>query len=179
MAKPQVSNLRLAVVCACLALGMGGVAFGSVPAYRLFCQVTGYEGTPRRVDAVESLSPVKQSRPLTVRFDASLGEGMPWSFVPVQRDISVVLGEQTLIAYQAVNQSEQTVTGTATFNVTPLKAGAYVAKVACFCFEQQTLAPHQRVDMPVSFYIDPAFADDPAMQDVSAITLSYTFFVAR
>lgn len=170
------ANIRLATGCVLLVLTMGGLAFASAPAYRLFCQLTGYEGTPRV--AVGAIAPGATGRQMVVRLDASLNQGMPWRFVPEQREVRVPIGEQSLVSYLAHNPTSQPVTGRATFNVTPEKAAAYVAKVACFCFTEQTLAPQESAHMPVSFYIDPAILQDPQMSDVTTITLSYTFFRA-
>ena len=154
-------------------LGMLGLSFAAVPIYRVFCQVTGYGGTTQRA---ETGSAEVVERMVTVRFNADVQTDLAWRFQPEQRAITVHVGENALAFYSAENLSAQPVVGQATYNVTPEKAGIYFSKVACFCFEQQLLKPQQRVDMPVSFYVDPAFADDPDMADVKTITLSYTFF---
>lgn len=168
------SNGRIALIFGGLALGMVGVAFAAVPAYRLFCQVTGYGGTPQRVSGAEDVA--QSQRTIVVRFDASLNQDVPWEFRPEQKQVTVHLGERKLVAYEARNLSDENITGTATFNVTPLKAAQYFSKVDCFCFTEQTLQPGQRADMPVTFYVDPAIADDADVADVHTITLSYTFF---
>lgn len=154
--------------------GMVGLAFASVPLYRVFCQVTGYGGTPN-TEAVSAPSEMSDTI-VTVDFDANVNKGMPWVFKPVQRKVRVALGEETLAHYTATNLSDETVTGTATFSVTPYKAAQYFSKIDCFCFTEQTLLPGQEVDMPVSFYVDPAILDDPSAKDVRVITLSYTFY---
>ncbi len=155
---------------------MVALVVASVPLYRLFCEVTGYGGATQ----VASAGPAAVSeRMVTVRFDANVMKDVPWRFTPVQREVQVRLGEETLIAYTAENQSDQPVVGTATFNVTPAKAGQYFAKIECFCFTEQRLEPGQRVEMPVSFYVDPALAEDANTDEVATITLSYTFFRAR
>lgn len=174
MAERRSSNARLGLTLGLMAAGMVGVAFASVPAYRLFCQVTGYGGTPRT--GVEAVSPGGIERTMVVQFDASINGALPWTFAPAQRAVEVQVGEQGLAFYQAVNTSDAPITGTATFNVTPMKAARYFTKIDCFCFTEQTLQPGESVDMPVTFYIDPAIADDPNVQDVKTITLSYTFF---
>jgi cytochrome c oxidase assembly protein subunit 11 len=154
-------------------LGMVGLTAAAVPLYRLFCQVTGYGGTTQRAEA----APERQlDRTITVRFNADVAGGLPWSFAPVERAVEVRLGEQHLAFYRAHNGGDRTIVGTATFNVTPFKAGAYFSKIACFCFEEQAVQAGETVDMPVSFYVDPAILDDPDTGDVRAITLSYTFF---
>ncbi len=113
---------------------------------------------------------------MIVRFDASVSKDMPWVFVPEQRQVQVRLGEQTLALFRATNTSVIPMTGTATFNVLPTKAGKYFDKIQCFCFTEQHLAPRESADMPVSFFVDPKIADDPDMADVGTITLAYTFF---
>jgi cytochrome c oxidase assembly protein subunit 11 len=170
-------NRRTGLMLFTIVLGMVALAFASVPLYRLFCEVTGFGGTPQRVEA--SAAPAAQSeRVVTVRFNADVNSGLPWSFQPAQRSIEVKIGEQALAFYRATNHADRPVTGTATFNVTPDKAGAYFAKIECFCFTEQTLEPGQSVEMPVTFYVDPAMLQDRGLDDVDTITLSYTFFRA-
>ena len=154
---------------------MGGLAYASVPLYRWFCQVTGYGGTTQVADA----APVGlHDRSVTIRFNADVNSKLPWRFHPVERSVKVRLGEEKLAFYRASNLADRPVTGTATFNVTPAKAGPYFAKLDCFCFTEQTLAAGHSVDMPVSFYVDPEMAKDRNLDDVTTITLSYTFFAA-
>ena len=166
-------NRRIAVTAFCFAALMVGAAFAAVPLYRIFCQVTGYGGTPQ---VAESAPATMLERRMTVRFNADTGPALPWEFAPARRKISIRVGEQALAFYRARNLSDRAVTGTATFNVTPLKAGQYFSKIDCFCFTEQTLAPGVSADMPVTFFVDPAIADDPNLDDVTTITLSYTFF---
>ena len=143
--------------------------------YRLFCDVTGYNGTTQR----SGQSPAMASeRKITIRFTAETHPDLPWRFQPVEREITVKVGEQRLAHYVAENKSGEPVTGMAVFNVAPLKAGQYFDKIACFCFDEQTLAPHQRADMPVSFFIDPRILADRNLDDVHTITLSYSFYRA-
>jgi cytochrome c oxidase assembly protein subunit 11 len=158
-----------------IAVGMGCLAFASVPLYRLFCQVTGFAGTTQRATVAPEHA---AQRVITVRFDATVGD-VPWQFEPVQRALDVRVGETALAAYRAHNTARQRVTGTATFNVTPSKAGQYFDKIQCFCFTEQTLAAGEAVEMPVSFFIDPAILEDRNLDDVNTITLSYTFFRAK
>ncbi len=152
---------------------MVGLAYASVPLYRIFCQVTGFDGTPVRAEAG---SDKVFDREVTVRFNADIDPGLPWLFKPEQHLVEAKVGENKLIFYRAENNAGHPVTGQAVFNVTPAKAAAYFAKVECFCFTEQTLQAGQKVDMPVSFFIDPAFMTDPNMRDVTSITLSYTFY---
>jgi cytochrome c oxidase assembly protein subunit 11 len=166
-------NALTALALASVILGMLGLTAAAVPLYRLFCQITGYGGTTQRAEA----APERQlDRTITVRFNADVAGGLPWTFAPVERALQVRLGEQRLAFYRAQNKSDRPIVGSATFNVTPFKAGAYFSKIACFCFEEQTLQAGATVDMPVSFYVDPAILDDPDTEDLRAITLSYTFF---
>jgi cytochrome c oxidase assembly protein subunit 11 len=172
----QRKNRMVGMIAGGVAIAMIGLAFASVPLYRIFCQVTGFGGTPQIAD---SLDVEVGERTLTVRFTADTARGMPWRFKPVQKAVSLKVGEQKLAFYQAVNTSDKTITGTATFNVTPVKAGYYFTKIDCFCFTEQTLEPGQEVDMPVAFYVDPEISADPNLDDVTEITLSYTFFPTK
>ncbi len=169
----QSRNLRVAVLLGGLVCGMVGLAFASVPLYRLFCQVTGFAGTTQ---VAESLPSEVADRVIKVRFNSDVSPALPWSFQPEQREVALRVGEQGLVFYRARNLSDRPVTGTATFNVTPLKAGQYFSKVQCFCFEEQRLMPGQEMQMGVSFFVDPAIMEDRGLDDVKTITLSYTFF---
>lgn len=152
---------------------MIGLVVLSVPLYQMFCRVTGYGGTTRTANAAPG---AVAGRPITIRFDSSVAKDLPWQFQPGQREIKAHLGEQMLAHYTATNTGSTPIIGTATFNVTPDKAGRYFNKIACFCFTEQRLEPGQSVDMPVTFFVDPAIADDPYASEVTTITLSYTFF---
>ena len=154
-------------------LGMVGLSFAAVPLYRLFCQATGFGGTP--IVGGPS-APGATGRTITVRFNADTNPGLPWRFIASQNQLTVGLGEDQLAFYDARNRASQPVTGVSTYNVTPEKAGQYFHKTACFCFDEQTLAPGQEMQFPLSFWIDPAIATDPDTRDVTTITLSYTFF---
>jgi cytochrome c oxidase assembly protein subunit 11 len=171
--RQRASNRLIALGCAVGVASMVGLAYAAVPLYALFCQVTGYGGTTQV--AVKS-APKQLGRTIAVRFDANVARKLGWRFKPVQRQITLRIGEQRLAHYRAENPTGIARTGTAVFNVTPQKAGAYFNKISCFCFTEQTLKPGQKVDMPVVFYVDPAILDDPELETVSAITLSYTFF---
>ena len=158
------------VVC-----GMVGLAFAAVPLYRLFCQVTGFGGTTQVADAAPLPAEIGE-RVVTVRFNADIARDLPWHFKPEQREIAVRVGEMAMAVYTAENRSDRALVGSSTFNVTPVKAGAYFNKIECFCFEEQTLAPGERADFPVSFFVDPEIVADRRLDDVTTITLSYTFF---
>lgn len=171
------SNLGLtAAACAVFVAAMVGMSFAAVPLYRIFCEATGYGGTTRRAEAAPASA---LDREITVRFDANIGNGLGWSFRPLQREVRMKVGEVGQVAFVASNRGAAETTGTATFNVTPGEAGAYFNKIACFCFTEQTLAAGQTVDMPVVFFVDPAIADDPDLDVVGTITLSYTFYPAE
>jgi cytochrome c oxidase assembly protein subunit 11 len=158
--------------------GMVGLAFASVPLYQLFCQVTGFGGTPRIAAGETDTAPVS-TREVTVSFDSNTDPDLPWQFKPAQRKMTVKIGESNLAHFTAENLSDKPITGQATFNITPFKAAQYFVKTACFCFDEQTLQPGQHVDMPVSFYVDPEIENDINAREVTDITLSYTFFRAE
>lgn len=152
---------------------MGGLAWASVPFYDWFCRVTGFGGATLVADAPPD---VILDQTIRVRFDASLNTGMPWQFKPVEREMTVRIGETGLAFYEAYNPTDRMVAGTASYNVTPYEAGGFFTKIDCFCFQQQVLAPGERVQMPVTFYVDPAIVTDRDAKFVHTITLSYTFF---
>ncbi len=171
----QRKNRRIAMYCVATVAFMVVGAFASAPLYDMFCRVTGFAGTPLR--AAQAPGAVENDEQMiTIRFNSTVAPGMPWKFQPVQREIKVRPGEEMLAFYQATNPTARTIVGTASFNVTPEKAGQYFNKIACFCFTEQQLAPGQTVDMPVSFFVDPEMLRDPKTREVVDITLSYTFF---
>ncbi len=167
-------NQAVGVVAGFMALGMLGAAFAAVPLYRVFCQVTGYGGATN----VAEIAPdqVIRDRVITVNFDANVAPGLAWNFRPAQRRVSVAAGEQALVFYVATNPSDRAITGSATFNVSPAKAGKYFSKIACFCFTEQRLVPGETVDMGITFFVDPEIVNDRDLDDVTEITLSYTFY---
>ena len=167
-------NGRTAALAALLVAAMVGLAFASVPLYRMFCQVTGFGGTTMRATADAAPGPV--GRMISVRFDANVAPGLGWEFRPVDATRRVAIGARNIALYSARNLSDRPVVGSATFNVTPSQAGRYFTKIQCFCFTEQRLAPGQDVRMPVVFFVDPAILDDPDARDISEITLSYTFY---
>jgi len=168
-------NARTGVVLIGIVVGMVGLSFASVPLYRLFCQVTGYGGTTQVAEVAPGAA---TERVIKVRFNADTAPELPWHFRPVQREIVLRVGESGLAYFRARNLAEVAVTGTSTFNVTPLKAGQYFNKVQCFCFTEQRLEVGQELDMAVSFFIDPEILSDRNLDEVKTITLSYTFFRA-
>ena len=165
-------NRRTGLAMALLAAAMVGLAFTSVPLYRLFCQVTGFGGTPVRAEQ----APGAVAGQIGVRFDANIDPALPWRFEPVQKTVRIQPGARTQILYRSTNLTARATTGRAIFNVTPLKAGQYFSKIECVCFTEQTLRGGQIVDMPVVFYVDPRIRDDEDTKDIDEITLSYTFY---
>lgn len=167
------SNRTIALQLTAIAVGMLMLAYASVPLYRLFCQVTGFGGTSQK-----ALAPSTRmiDRTVTVSFDANTDPALPWKFEPIEKSVTVKLGENRLVAFRATNLSNAPTKATATYNVTPFAAGRYFNKIQCFCFKEQQLAPGQTVNMPVSFFIDPEMINDPEARDVTNITLSYSFF---
>ena len=176
-AKRRKTNLGLtAAACAVFVAGMVGMSFAAVPLYRLFCAATGYGGTTQKASFAPDAA---LDRVITVRFDANIVNGLGWSFRPLQREVKVKVGEVGKALFAAENRGARETAGTAVFNVAPGEAGAYFNKIACFCFSKQTLAPGQLIDMPVTFFIDPAIAADGDLDHLDTITLSYTFYPAE
>lgn len=171
-------NMKVAYFAATVAVTVFGVSYASVPLYKMFCQVTGFGGTTQVADEkkAKAMKPVEGGDILKVYFMSSVHDEMPWNFVPTQNEVRVVPGETALAFYTVKNTADHPVTGVATYNVFPPKAGLYFNKIQCFCFEEQRLGAGEEIDMPVFFFIDPEMVDDPAMENVRNITLSYTFF---
>ncbi len=171
---PRASgNGRMALGLLAIVAVMVGLSFAAVPLYRIFCQKTGWAGTPQRAaSAPKTIAPEM----VTVRFDANVTSGLPWTFEPVQPELTLHVGESKLAFFRAANLSKETVTGSAVFNVSPDIMGQFFTKVQCFCFTEQTLKPGEAVEMPVSFFIDPAILKDRDAKTVRDMTLSYTFY---
>ncbi len=167
-------NLSLAFSLGAAALGMLMLAYASVPLYRLFCVATGFGGVAQRTETPDAV-PV-YDRAITVRFDANVAPALDWKFEVAQKDITLKVGEKKTIDYIATNNGNFASQGTATFNITPVKAGKYFHKIQCFCFSDQTLKPQETKKLNVFFYIDPDIMKDRDLDEVSTITLSYTFF---
>ena len=168
----RARNVKVAVICAAAFFGMIGAAFASVPLYRAFCQVTGFDGATRRADAAAD---TVLDKTLTVRFDANVRD-LPWTFTAEQTSQTVKIGETKLAFFKVRNNSDKPITARAVFNVVPQQAGPYFQKLQCFCFTDQTIAAGATVDMPVLYYIDPKYADDIDTKGKPEVTLSYTFF---
>ena len=165
-------NARTAGIMALLVAAMLGLAFASVPLYRMFCELTGFDGTPLRAER----APGAVAGQIGVRFDANINKDLPWRFEPVQETVRIAPGARTQILYRATNLTARTTTGTAVFNVSPEIAGQYFSKIECFCFSEQTLKGGETVDMPVVFYVDPKIREDQDTKHIDEITLSYTFY---
>lgn len=165
-------NTRLALICAGTVAVMVGAAFAAVPAYRAFCQVTGFDGTVRRADLAPDAA---LDRTMTIRFDSNV-RGLPWEFEPEQVEQRVRIGATGMAFFRVTNTSDQVLSGTAAYNVVPEHAGPYFQKLECFCFEAQTLQPGQTVEFPVQYFVAPEVATDREARGIREITLSYTFF---
>lgn len=176
----EARNKRTMLIAFGIALGMLGLGYAAVPLYDLFCRVTGFGGTTQvaseaDADLAERMAASAGGTTYSIRFDANTSRDMPWTFRPVQVTDTVAIGQRDMAFYLARNDSSVPVTGTATFNVEPEQAGRYFNKIQCFCFTEQTLQPGEEIRMPVLYYVDPAALDDPNMEGVEQITLSYTF----
>ena len=169
MSGPQKTVVQLVGVVVL----MGGLAWAAVPFYNWFCRVTGFGGT---TGVAQQAPDDILDRMVTIRFDGSKAKGMPWEFKPVEREMKVRIGETGLAFYEAYNPTDKPIAGQASYNVTPYSAGGYFQKIACFCFDEQVLQPGERVEMPVTFFVDPEIVEDPEAQYVHTITLSYTFY---
>ncbi|KAM4662863.1 cytochrome c oxidase assembly protein COX11, mitochondrial [Discoglossus pictus] len=174
-------NKTVLTYVAAAAVGMVGMSYAAVPLYRLYCQATGLGGQAvagHSSEQIEAMEPVRD-RIIKVTFNADVHASLHWNFRPQQTEVYLVPGETALAFYRAKNSTDKPVIGISTYNVVPYEAGQYFNKIQCFCFEEQRLNPHEEVDMPVFFFIDPEFAEDPRMARVDTITLSYTFFEAK
>ncbi|MBC6497657.1 MAG: cytochrome c oxidase assembly protein [Alphaproteobacteria bacterium GM7ARS4] len=172
---------RVGLTLVAVIVMMFALSWASVPLYRLFCQVTGFAGTPLIADSTQDAlfladAPSGGGRSMTMRFESQVSRALGWSFYASQKTLAIPVGTRQLAFYEAKNEAHNPKTGHAIFNVTPLKAAPYFVKIDCFCFQEQTLDAGEHVRMPVAFYIDPAIGDDPYMDDVDTITLSYTFY---
>ena len=175
MRLPRDPNTRVVAILATVVLSMGALAWAAVPFYSWFCQTTGFAGTTSVADRG---SDVVLDEDILIRFDANKDRAMPWEFRPEQRKMTLKIGETGMAFYEAYNPTDHVIAGSATFNVAPDAAGGYFTKIDCFCFTMQVLQPHERVSMPVTFYVDPAIKSDEDAKFVKEITLSYTFYKA-
>lgn len=166
---PQKTVLQLVGVV----VFMGALSWAAVPFYDWFCRVTGFGGT---TDVADAAPEEALEQTITIRFDASKERDMAWDFRPLQREMEIKIGDTGLAFYEAYNPTDRPIAGSASYNVTPYSAGGYFAKIQCFCFEEQVLQPGERVEMPVTFFVDPEIVDDLEAKYVHTITLSYTFY---
>lgn len=160
-----------------VAVLMVGAAYAAVPFYNWFCRTTGFNGTTQVAKSAPTAAPL--ARRIAVRFDSNVAGGLPWKFEPEQTEIEVNIGQVVTVYYNVTNQSARTTTGQAAYNVAPLTVGAYFQKINCFCFTEQTMAPGEKREMPVVFYVDPSIVADSDNDGLNTITLSYTFYPVR
>ncbi|MQB43914.1 cytochrome c oxidase assembly protein [Rhizobium sp. ICMP 5592] len=167
------NNGLVVAMCLSFVVGMSAMCAAAVPLYRIFCEVTGFNGTTQRVDQASSII---LDKPIKVTFDANVAPGVPWDFKPMQKEVNPKIGETIEIRFVAENKSDQPTRGQAIFNVSPVEAGAYFNKVQCFCFNETDLAPGEKREMPVVFYVDPEITKAEETKTITALTLSYTFY---
>ncbi len=177
MSNLQRKNAKTATVLFSIVAGMVGLAYASVPLYQWLCQVTGISGTPQTENVVASTEILDET--IQIRFDSNVSPALPWAFEPLQQTMTVRLGEERLAFYKATNTSDKPIVGTSTFNVSPFKAGPFFVKMECFCFTEQVLLPGESIEMPVSFYVDPSIHEEVNTKELTAVTLSYTFYQAK
>jgi cytochrome c oxidase assembly protein subunit 11 len=170
-------DVKIGAACGLLVASMLGAAYAAVPFYNWFCRATGFNGTTQVARIAPKGAPLE--RTVAVRFDSNVSGGLPWKFVPEQNEIHVRIGEVVTVYYTVTNQAARTTTGQAAYNVTPLTVGSYFTKINCFCFTEQTMAPGEKREMAVVFYVDQAFAKDTENDGVNTITLSYTFYPVK
>jgi cytochrome c oxidase assembly protein subunit 11 len=177
-AAPRLGRDALvAAICGFVVVLMVGASYAAVPFYNWFCRATGFNGTTQVATSAPSAAPL--SRTIGVRFDSNVAGGLPWKFEPEQTEIEVKIGQVVTVYYTVTNQSARTTTGQAAYNVAPLTVGAYFQKINCFCFTEQTMAPGEKREMPVVFYVDPSIVKDSDNEELNTITLSYTFYPVR
>jgi cytochrome c oxidase assembly protein subunit 11 len=167
----------VASICGFVVVLMVGASYAAVPFYNWFCRTTGFNGTTQVATSAPSGAPLE--RKIAVRFDSNVAPGLPWKFEPEQTEIEVKIGQVVTVYYTVTNQSARTTSGQAAYNVAPLTVGAYFQKINCFCFTEQTMAPGEKREMPVVFYVDPALVADGDNDTLKTITLSYTFYPVR
>ena len=167
----------VAAICGFVVVLMVGASYAAVPFYNWFCRATGFNGTTQVATSAPSSAPL--SRQIAVRFDSNVAGGLPWKFEPEKTEIEVKIGQVVTVYYTVTNQSARTTTGQAAYNVAPLTVGGYFQKINCFCFTEQTMAPGEKREMPVVFYVDPSIVNDSDNDGLNTITLSYTFYPVR
>jgi cytochrome c oxidase assembly protein subunit 11 len=170
-------DAAVAAICGLVVVLMVGASYAAVPFYNWFCRATGFNGTTQVATSAPAGAPL--ARKIAVRFDSNVAPGLPWKFEPEQTEIEVRIGQVVTVFYTVTNQSARPTTGQAAYNVAPLTVGAYFQKINCFCFTEQTMAPGEKREMPVVFYVDPKLVDDSENDGLNTITLSYTFYPVR
>jgi cytochrome c oxidase assembly protein subunit 11 len=160
-----------------VAVLMVGAAYAAVPFYNWFCRTTGFNGTTQVAKLAPTAAPL--TRKIAVRFDSNVAGGLPWKFEPEKTEIEINIGQVVTVYYNVTNLAARTTTGQAAYNVAPLTVGAYFEKINCFCFTEQTMAPGEKREMPVVFYVDPSIVNDSDNDGLNTITLSYTFYPVR
>jgi cytochrome c oxidase assembly protein subunit 11 len=170
-------DAMVAAICGFVVVLMVGASYAAVPFYNWFCRATGFNGTTQVATSAPSTAPLQ--RKIAVRFDSNVAGGLPWKFEPEQTEIEIRIGQVVTVYYTVTNQSARTTTGQAAYNVAPLTVGAYFQKINCFCFTEQTMAPGEKREMPVVFYVDPSIVEDSDNAELNTITLSYTFYPVR
>ena len=170
-------DAMVAAICGAVVALMVGASYAAVPFYNWFCHATGFNGTTQVAISAPSSAPL--ARKIAVRFDSNVAGGLPWKFEPEQTEIEINIGQVVTVYYNVTNQSARTTTGQAAYNVAPLTVGAYFQKINCFCFTEQTMAPGEKREMPVVFYVDPSLVADHENDGLNTITLSYTFYPVR
>ncbi len=174
---PHAKNKKIAFLLLLVLTAMIGLSYASVPLYRLFCEKTGFGGTTRNASTQQTLTSLLAiPRMMTLDFNTDVAPNLPWTFKPLQKNITFKVGEPQLIFFEIHNTSPSPIVGNSTFNVTPHEMGAYFVKTECFCYQEQTLAPNETVKLPVSFYIDPSINDNKNLRNLHNVTLSYSFF---
>lgn len=167
-------DVVVASICGGVVALMVGASYAAVPFYNWFCRVTGFNGTTQVATSAPANGPI--ARKISVRFDSNVAPGLPWKFEPEQNEIEVNIGQVVTVFYTVTNQAARSTAAQAAYNVAPLTVGAYFQKINCFCFTEQTMAPGEKREMPVVFYVDPSIADDHENDGLNTITLSYTFY---
>jgi cytochrome c oxidase assembly protein subunit 11 len=164
-------------ICGAFVALMVGASYAAVPFYNWFCRTTGFNGTTQVASGGPASGPLE--RRIAVRFDSNVAPGLPWKFEPEKTEIEIRIGEVVTVYYTVTNQSARTTTGQAAYNFAPLTVGSYFQKINCFCFTEQTMAPGEKREMAVVFYVDPSLVVDRDNDGLNTITLSYTFYPVR